>query len=47
MVYSTSSKLLAWLPPLYGLFAGLFIGKTIYAKRCVNKGPFLDAPHHA
>jgi hypothetical protein len=36
-----SQQFFKWLPPLYGLLAGLFIGKAIYSKRCLQKGPWV------
>ena len=38
--------LLFWLPVAYGLMAGVIIGKLIYARRCVKKGPFLLTSSH-
>lgn len=36
-----NSRLIAWLPIIYGLLSGAFIGKAIYAKRCIMNGPYL------
>lgn len=40
--YFIQAKYATIIVALYGLFAGLFIGKVIYSLRCVKYGPYLS-----
>jgi len=34
---------LSWLPVVYGVLGGIFMGKLIYANRCMKVGPYITS----